>query len=192
VEVVPSCVDPTAQPLHEHRDEEALTIGWIGSATTTPYLRPILPAVARLAERRRGTRLVLVGADPSVQAPWIEHRPWSLETQAADLAGFDIGVMPLPDTDWARGKCGYKLLQYFAAGVPAVASPVGVNTGLVGDEHGSLATTTEQWLKALTGLAEDADRRREQGASARRFVEQRFAYQAWSSTLADLLRSLLA
>jgi glycosyltransferase involved in cell wall biosynthesis len=135
-------------------------------------------------------KLVVVGAEEDIKAPWIESRPWSLRTEAADLASFDIGLMPLPDTEWTRGKCGYKILQYFAAGVPAIASPVGVNTNLVSDERGRLAESEWEWKRALEELIEDAEARREMGNAARTFVEREFAYQRWAPDLASLLRSL--
>ncbi|HZU75343.1 MAG TPA: hypothetical protein VFA70_01175, partial [Dehalococcoidia bacterium] len=141
VEVIPSCVDPTAQPLHQHRDGRPAVIGWIGSHTTVEYLRPVLPLIERINTRGDGARLVVIGADTGMRADWIEHRRWSLETQAAELAGIDIGIMPLPDTPWTRGKSGYKLLQYFAAGTPAVGSPVGLNSELLADGRGIPATT---------------------------------------------------
>lgn len=191
VEVVPSCVDPDRQPLRDHAERDVINVGWIGSQTTSVYLKPLLPVLADLNRDRIRARLVLVGADPGVQAPWIEHRRWSLESEASALAGFDIGVMPLPDTDWARGKCGYKLLQYFAAGVPAVASPVGVNSALVGDERGLLASDPDEWRSALEQLIEQADERRDRGAAARAFVEREYSYQRWAPELAALLRSLV-
>ena len=190
VEVVPSCVDPERQPVHSHQASEVLTAGWLGSHTTSPYLAQVLPVFARLNERRTRVRLVVIGADTGVRADWIEHRPWSLERERADLAALDIGVMPLPDTDWARGKCGYKLLQYFAAGVPAVASPVGVSREMIGGDHGLLASTSEEWLAALARLSNDADERRERGAAARAFVEREYSYQRWAPELATVLRSL--
>jgi glycosyltransferase involved in cell wall biosynthesis len=125
-----------------------------------------------------------------MRAGWLEHRQWSLERQPADLAGLDLGVMPLPDDPWTRGKSGYKLLQYFAAGVPAVASPVGVNAELLAQGRGLAATTPAAWSTALTELIEDADGRRQRGALARTFVEQRYSYQRWAPELAALLRSL--
>jgi glycosyltransferase involved in cell wall biosynthesis len=190
VEVVPSCVDPSIQPVRDHGAAEVVTIGWIGSHTTSAYLAPILPVLARLNEPRLRARLVVVGGSVDVKAPWIEQRPWSLERQPADLAGFDVGIMPLPDTEWARGKCGYKLLQYFAAGVPAVASPVGVSRELVGTDHGLLATTTDEWHTALDRLIRDAAERAERGAAARGFVEREFSYARWAPELAAMLRSL--
>ena len=128
VEVVPSCVDPERQPVRAHADTETVTIGWIGSSSTSRYLEPVLAIIARMVERGVGVRLVTVGADLDARAPWLESRPWELSRQAEDLASFDVGIMPLPDSEWTRGKCGYKVLQYFSAGVPAVASPVGVDT----------------------------------------------------------------
>ncbi len=191
VEVLPSCVDPSAQPLREHADRETLTIGWIGSHTTVAYLKPLLPVIARMNERGHPARLVVVGGDTGVRAEWLQHRSWSLETQAADLASFDVGVMPLPDDAWTRGKSGYKLLQYFSAGVPAVASPVGVNADLVAGGRGATATTAHEWEQALIEVLGNATTRRERGAAARKFVEAHYSYQRWTPELAVLLRALV-
>lgn len=190
VEVIPSCVDPATQALHVHERREACVIGWIGSHTTLPYLGPLLPVVRRLNECGHRLTLVVVGGDTGLREDWIEHRPWSLQTQATDLAEFDIGVMPLPDSAWTRGKSGYKLLQYFAAGVPAVGSPVGVNTELLDGGRGIAAITDDDWERALLELISDADGRRERGQAARRFVEQHYSYQRWAPELARLLLSL--
>jgi glycosyltransferase involved in cell wall biosynthesis len=190
VEVVPSCVDPERQPTREHRERDVVTIGWIGSRSTVDPLRPVLPAIAALNEGRVRVRVLLVGADGlDLALPWLERRRWSLASEPQDLASFDIGIMPLPDTEWTRGKCGYKLLQYFSAGVPAVASPVGVNTAMIGEgERGLLATTVEEWLSALEQLVADTEARRAMGAEARRFVEREYSYRRWAPELARLLR----
>ncbi len=190
VEVIPSCVDPEAQPLREHADSDVVTIGWIGSHTTVEYLRPVLPVLARLGDRGQRTRLIVIGGDTGVRADWIEHRPWSRARQAADLADLDIGIMPLPDSQWARGKSGYKLLQYFAAGVPAVASPVGINTELVADGRGFTATSEAEWTQSLLSLVRSSAERRERGALARFYAEANYSYQRWAPELAALLRSL--
>jgi glycosyltransferase involved in cell wall biosynthesis len=193
VEVVPSCVEPQGQPTRQHAEREVVTIGWIGSRSTVDQIRAILPAVASLNEPRIRARLVLVGAGSlDYEAEWLEQRDWSLSSEALDLASFDIGMMPMPDTDWTRGKCGYKLLQYFSAGVPAVASPVGVNRRIVGEsrERGVLATTVEEWSSALEELVSDHAARAEMGAAARAFVEREYSYEAWAPKLAGLLSEL--
>ena len=192
VEVVPSCVDPATQRRHVHEEAEELVVGWIGSNSTTSYLSAVFPAMERLNSGRARAKLVLVGAEPSVTAPWIEYRPWSAATQEGDLASFDVGVMPLPDSAWSRGKCGYKVLQYFAAGVPAVVSPVGVAPQLAGSDRGLVARTTEEWTAALEHLLEDVDERRERGEAARTFVERHYSYARWAPDLAELLRSVHA
>ena len=190
VEIVPSCVAPEHQPLREHADGDVLTVGWIGSQSTSGYLDPVLPVLHRLNAGAPRFRLVVVGASLGRPAPWIEQRAWSLSTQAADLASFDIGIMPLRDSPWERGKCGYKLLQYFAAGVPAIASPVGVNRELVGAERGLLAESASDWERGLLELAADAGERRQRGAAARAFVQRDYSYARWAPELAGLLRSV--
>lgn len=190
IEVVPSCVDPTTQPIREHTEGATVTIGWIGSHTTSSYLDPILPVFARLNRDRVKARLVIIGGQVNERAEWLEQRPWSLAAQPTELSNFDIGIMPLPDTEWARGKCGYKLLQYFSAAVPAVASPVGVSRELVGSERGVLATTPEQWYEALDQLIADPGERAARGAAARTFVEREYSYQRWAPELAAMLHTL--
>jgi glycosyltransferase involved in cell wall biosynthesis len=190
VEVVPSCVDPSRQRLRAHQAADVVTVGWIGSQTTSAYLEPVLPVFAKLNRERMRAKLVVVGGKTGMEAPWLEHRAWSLATEVDDLAGFDIGIMPLPDTEWTRGKCGYKILQYFAAGVPAIASPVGVTAELIGEDRGLLARSPQEWQSALQELIDDLEERRERGARARSFVEREFSYARWAPELAALLCSL--
>ena len=190
VEVIPTCVNPARQPLHDHRAAEVVTLGWIGSHTTSVYLKPILPVLAAINANRLRARMVVVGGDTGVREPWIEHRAWSLEEEPAMLASFDVGVMPLPETDWARGKCGYKILQYFSAGVPAIASPVGVAGELTADGRGLTAATPGQWRTALEQLIAGPGERRERGEAVRTFVERHYSYQRWAPELAELFKSL--
>jgi glycosyltransferase involved in cell wall biosynthesis len=190
VEVVPSCVDPGRYPVHEHRDGSAVTIGWVGSRTTSRYLDRVLPAIERLNRGELRARLLVVGGERLPGARWLEQRPWSLEREAADLAEFDMGVLPLPDNPWTRGKCGYKALQYLAAGIPVIASPVGVNARLVGADRGVLTGSEDGWYAALQQLSADAATRRQMGEAGRRFVETEYSYQRWAPELAAMLRSL--
>jgi glycosyltransferase involved in cell wall biosynthesis len=170
-----------------------VTIGWIGSRSTVDQLRTVLPSIERLNRDRLRARLVLVGAGTvGYEAEWLDQREWSLDSEGEDLASFDIGIMPMPDTEWTRGKCGYKLLQYFSAGLPVVASPVGVNTRMVGEgeERGLLAVSQDDWRSALERLIADHAARREMGAAARAFVEREYSYQRWAPELAALLADL--
>jgi glycosyltransferase involved in cell wall biosynthesis len=190
VEVIPSCVDTERQPLREHERRDPITVGWIGSPSTSGYLQAVLPVFERINRDRLRARLLVIGADPGHRAPWLEWRAWSLSAERADLASFDVGIMPLRDSEWERGKCGYKLLQYFSAGVPAVASPVGVNRTLVAEDRGILASSPGEWERALELLIEDVGLRRSCGAAARAYVEREFSYPRWAPALAELLRSV--
>lgn len=190
VEVLPTCVEPSKfTPVH-HEEREVVTVGWVGSRTTAPYLHPVLDAVARLHESGRKIKLLLIGASDLGSHPWLEQRRWSLDSEVDDLAGIDIGVMPMPDTRWARGKCGYKLLQYFAAGVPAIVSPVGVATQMVGDGRGLLARSEVDWERAILQLAGDPNARQEMAAASRVYVEKNFSYARWAPELAGMLKEL--
>jgi glycosyltransferase involved in cell wall biosynthesis len=192
VEVVPSCMDPNRYRVRQHRETSPVTIGWIGSRSTTRFLEPVLPVLERLNRDRLRARLVVVGGGPLPVIPWLEQRPWSFDREASDLAAFDIGIMPLPDTPWTRGKCGYKVLQYFAAGVPAIASPVGVNCRLIGADRGQLAGSAAEWYTALLELSADAAARRQMGEAGRRLVETSYSYSRWAPELAAMLKSLSA
>jgi glycosyltransferase involved in cell wall biosynthesis len=106
--------------------------------------------------------------------------PWRKETELDDLRAMDIGIMPLPDDAWARGKCGLKGLQYMALGIPAIMSPVGVNSEIIQDGvNGHLATTTAEWVDCLSRLIDDAEARRAMGRAARRTVEEHYSVHAW-------------
>jgi glycosyltransferase involved in cell wall biosynthesis len=174
VVVIPSPVDCDRyrpRPRPEASPTE-VTVGWIGRDSTTMYLEPVLPVLARLKRVHPELRVRLVGALPGTGVGVAEVHPWSLATELDQLARFDIGIMPLSDDDWARGKGGYKILQYFACGIPAVASPVGVNPEIVREgETGFLARDAHEWERSLSRLIEDAELRRRMGAAGRRAAE---------------------
>jgi len=121
----------------------------------------------------------------------LEILPWTEDTEVSLIQNMDIGVMPLPETPWTRGKCGYKLIQYMACGLPVVASPVGVNCEIV--EHGVngfLAETNEEWRSAVETLLSDADLRRRMGAAGRKKVEDSYSLQVWGPRVAQMLRQV--
>ncbi len=184
LERYPSCA-PSAWP---DRADGSLTVGWMGTPATRRYLDLIAGAFARLGARLGGTlRLRVVGA-ADVRIPGVEVVcvPWHEESEVAELAGFDVGVMPLPDAPWERGKCGYKLIQYMACARPVVASPVGVNVDLVTDgENGFLAADEDAWVEALVRLAADPALRIRLGMAGRRRVEAGYSLQSITPRLIE-------
>ena len=191
VEVIPTVVDlaryPAGQPDF---DSSVFTIGWIGSPSTARYLHDIAPALAEVC-RNGAARVRLIGSGhiELLNVP-VEIMPWHEETEVDEICRFDVGIMPLPDDPWARGKCGLKLIQYMACGLPVVASPVGVNCIMVTEGlNGYLATTIDEWVKALQSLQADKDLRRRLGAAGRKRVEERYALQVTAPKLVSLLQS---
>lgn len=190
VEVVPSCVNPDAYEIRRHVEGPLITVGWIGSRSTSAYLAQVLPAMERLNRDRMRARFLVIGGQLEFEASWLEVRPWQLASLSDDLAEIDIGVMPMPDSEWARGKCGYKLLQYFAAGIPAVASPVGIAPKLLGKDRGLSAKTTEEWVLRIRELADDVEARKQIGSNGRRLVEAEYSHRRWAPEIAALLSEL--
>lgn len=193
VEILPTVVDLVRYPLRERSREtqrnDVPVIGWIGSPATSHYLEQVRQPLT-VACHGGKARVRLVGArDPQWPDVPYEVLPWSEDDEAATLDTLDIGIMPLADTPWERGKCGYKLIQYMACGKPVVTSPVGVNRQIVSDGfNGFLAESTGQWVEALTRLRDDADLRQRLGAAGRARVEQTYAVQVTAPRLANLLR----
>lgn len=188
VTVVPSLVEPADYALREHEQGEALTLGWIGSPTTAPYLGSVAGVLERLAQDSpRPVRLVVVGgAAPAVAGVVVEERAWSPAAEREALAEIDVGLMPLDDTPWTRGKCAYKALQYMAAGIPPVADDVGVSGATVGGA-GYAVSGAEQWLDALRALAEDAGLRARLGVAGRQRVTEEFSPRRWLPTIAAIV-----
>jgi glycosyltransferase involved in cell wall biosynthesis len=158
-------------------NDGTVTLGWIGSSSTIFYLERIRGVLDRVFERHTNTRLKIV-ADRFLDCDLmpVVKKNWDYGDEIADLRSFDIGLMPLTDDPWARGKCGFKLLQYMAVGVPGVASPVGVNTEII--EHGRngfLAESEKEWTECLARLIEDPALRRRMGEEARRTVIERYS-----------------
>lgn len=189
VTVVPSLVDPGAYDVRRHAQSESVTLGWIGSPTTAPYLQGIAPLLERFASLSpRPVRLIIVGgAAPQVEGLRVEQRAWSPEAERQALAEMDIGLMPLRDTPWTRGKCAYKALQYMAAGIPPLVDDVGVSAITVKDA-GIVASSEGQWLEALQSLTDDAELRARLGATGRERVERHFSLERWVPRLAQILR----
>ncbi len=193
VQIVPTVVDLDRYPPRTAGDpagDGTTDIAWIGSPATVAYLRLLAEPLRQLTARHPVRLVVIGGGETRLPGVDVVVKPWSAATEAADLARCHVGVMPLPDTPWERGKCGYKLIQYMACGLPVVASPVGVNREIVQPgQNGLLAADDTQWLDALEQLITDPALRVRMGQAARTTVEQRYSVQAVAPRLAMLLRA---
>jgi glycosyltransferase involved in cell wall biosynthesis len=188
IEYLPSVVDTNRYSVRE-KSEREFRIGWIGSPITAPYLGLIAGAMEQ-AIKQTGARLVLIGAGDQDPLPGIskENLTWSEDSEVAQIQSLDVGIMPLSDGPFEQGKCGYKLVQYMACGLPVVASPVGVNSRIV--EHGKtgfLASSTSEWLHALVMLSQNASLRNDFGFAGRKKVEQEYSLQVTAPRLFDIL-----
>jgi glycosyltransferase involved in cell wall biosynthesis len=167
-----------------------LTIGWTGSHSTLKYLIPVIPVLKRLEHKYPEIRfLVIADTDPKLPLKNFMFLPWNLKTEIADLAEIDIGIMPLPDDPWTRGKCGLKALQCMALGIPVVVSPVGVNAEIV--RHGIdgfLCNTETEWFTYLEILIENATLRKDMGISGRQTVVDRYSVNSNTSNFLSLFQ----
>lgn len=189
---IPTCVDPDRYPLAEHRRRAAdVQLVWVGSSSTLQGLEACRPMLEAVGQSLPGLRLkVICDRFPQFDHLSVVPCPWSADREAAELADADIGISWLPDDPWSRGKCALKVLQYFAAGLPVVANPVGVQGELVDEQTGCRVQGAADWIEAITRLAGDPARRRRLGRQARRRVEAEFSLQAGADAWLDVLRFL--
>jgi glycosyltransferase involved in cell wall biosynthesis len=170
--IQPTVVDPLHYKVKLHAPTDTPRLVWIGSRSTLPYLKTIAGGLKAAAERVPGLRLTVIAdrtwADPPLPVDFVA---WSEEAEAAALASADIGIAPTPCDRWTLGKCGFKIIQYMAAGLPVVASPIGANATIVRDGlTGHLPTNDAGWADAIARLADDVELRARMGALARRDV----------------------
>ncbi|MCU7850083.1 MAG: glycosyltransferase family 4 protein [Candidatus Thiodiazotropha sp. (ex Lucinoma kastoroae)] len=185
---LPTVVDTSRYRCKNATDNAYFTVGWIGSPTTAPYLELLRSPLQKLANVLPLRLLTIGGAIDAIPGVKMMSLTWSEANETEKLQQFDVGVMPLHDDLWERGKCGYKLIQYMACGLPVVASPVGVNTQLV--EHGVTgfhADTEDAWIAALTQLSNDLQLRSEMGLKGRIKVENDYSLSVMAPKLVNAL-----
>jgi len=191
--VVPSVVDTTKYLPVPKAAGSPLTIGWIGSPSTWVGVRPILPVLKRIVAEH-ALRFLVIGAGHAADGDifsGMEIRDWSAETEIADVQAMDIGIMPLLDRPFERGKSGYKLIQYMACELPVIASPIGVNSEIVIDgTNGFLAGNDKEWRLALSALIADAAMRKRFGKAGRELADQSFSLASQQPRLIQLFQSL--
>ncbi len=192
VDILPTVIDLNRYSVRVKSPQTQLVIGWMGSPSTVKYLEIIQPAIRACAELFP-IKLVVVGAQFCDGIVPTECHEWSEATEVSEIQQFDIGVMPLLDSPWEQGKCGYKLIQYMACGVPVIASPVGVNATLVCDgDNGYLAESVDEWLLALRKLCADSLIRQAMGQRGRELVEHEYCLQVAAPRLINMLNDVFA
>lgn len=191
VVVLPTVVDTDRYPAKQHGNGDIPVIGWIGHSVNHPYLAAMQPILQPLAATQKFRLLIVSDKDLVLSGVEVENRRWSEDTEVADILDMDIGIMPIPDDPWSRGKCGLKALQYMAAGVPVVCAAVGANAEIVRDgTDGYAVTGTEQWRAALAELCASVELRVRLGTAARQRVRDAYSLATATPVLINTLSAL--
>ncbi|HKR22147.1 MAG TPA: glycosyltransferase family 4 protein [Pyrinomonadaceae bacterium] len=193
VTVIPTTIDTQQyQPPPPKPENGPLVIGWTGSHSTVQHLDTLRGALKKLAAREK-FRLRVIGTPVYECDPIdVEAMRWRAKTEVDDLRPIDIGVMPLPEDKWSKGKCGAKALQFMGMGIPTVCSPVGVNTDIIqDDQNGFLASTEDEWVEKLTRLLRSAELRRRLGQAGRLTVEQKYSAISQAPRVYEIFKSVL-
>ncbi len=177
VSVIPTPIDSDKYYPEMKTTNNKIIIGWIGSVTTSDFLNEMERVFAALSKKFDNIEFRIVGGNFQAGGQSnITSKPWALDQEIADLRSFDIGIMPMPDNEWTRGKCGFKAILYMSMGIPAVCSPVGMNKEIVADGvNGFLAIDENQWVEKLGILIKDAALRRKMGLAARKTAEEKYS-----------------
>lgn len=194
VTLFPTVLDTSRYLQREEIPNNEITIGWVGRWSSSPYLEKLYPVFEELSTRFKNVTIRFVGSGEGANPQNINLlcTPWRLETEIEDIAAFDIGIMPLPDDEYSKGKCGFKLLQYMALGIPAVASPIGVNSRIITDSvNGFHASTPSEWIEKLAILIQNPDLRKTIGNTARRTVIERYSLQNNLPILLQILEDVI-
>jgi glycosyltransferase involved in cell wall biosynthesis len=191
VEVVPSTVDMDRCPAKTDPGGTTPTLGWTGSHSTLPFLENLLPVLRSFAAKKV-FRLLVISHTNSYRPPdlpiEVNSIRWQAETEGKDLLGMDVGLAPFPNTGWTPWRCHGKVLQYMAAGIPPIASRLGILPDYIQDgENGYLASTNDEWLDRLGRLADSPDLRQQLGRAARQTIAEHFSVQVWAPRFRDIL-----
>jgi glycosyltransferase involved in cell wall biosynthesis len=196
VVVIPTTIDTEYHQPESGRNHNPgqVCIGWTGSMTTVRHFREAESALLRIRDlfgERVRFKLFGYGGYENKDLG-IKGIPWTTETEVEELKDMDIGIMPLPDDEWSKGKCGFKALQYMAMEIPPVVSPVGVNTEIIEDGvNGYLASTEDEWVSRISHLIENAEHRKEIGERARQTIIDRYSVISQQPVYLELMKSLV-
>lgn len=188
--ILPTCVDVVRKhnKIKQHSNHKPV-VGWTGSHSTISYLYDIVPLLNELREQYEFTFLVIADKKPELEMSDWQFVPWNETTETDDLLKMDIGVMPLKPDQWSEGKCGFKLIQYLSCGIPALASPVGVNKQIIEEgKNGFLCGTNEEWKQALIQLITNPELRKDFGENGRKKIVQEYSIQSQEEKFVNLFK----
>lgn len=196
VSIIPTTIDTQ---YHFKQDEKKvqkhsnkIALGWTGTLTTLKHIDLILPVLQKLEERFDFDFIVIANDKPNIDLKSLVYIAWNKKTEIEDLSKIDIGLMPLPNDEWEKGKCGFKGLQYMALSIPTVMSPVGVNVEIIQpQENGLLAESEEEWLLALTDLIQSAELRDKYGKAGRKTILERYSVESNQKKYLEMIRTVL-
>jgi len=185
---IPTCVNlENGFQNIKHHKEQNLSVGWTGSHSTLKYLNELIPVINELQRHLDFNFLVIADKNPALPLKNFRFIPWNASSEQDDILKLDIGVMPLVEDAWSEGKCGFKLIQYYASGIPAVASPVGVNKIIVEDAvNGFLCTSRDDWEISLKKLLTDKSLREQMGMAGREKVNKDYSIRSQAATFIQL------
>lgn len=180
VTILPTSIAESKYDVSTPKPTDSIDLVWIGSSSTRKHLETIMPILEKSALHMPNLRLKII-ADFTIQSPLLNivEIPWSAKTEVAEISSAHIGIAPLPDNAFTRGKCGLKVLQYMASSLPVISSPTGVNRDLVTHETtGYLAGSPEEWIEAIEQLAESPELRESMGQAGRESFQNSFTLEA--------------
>ena len=187
---IPTVVDLSRYPIEPEPPDGELRIGWIGTPETSKYLNKVRSPLKKLSSLRK-IRFVTIGAPPlSDFGVPLEQHSWSENAEAQLLSSVHVGIMPLPDEPFERGKCGYKLIQYMACGRPIIASPIGVNIDIATPDVGFIAKNDKDWVNALIQISVDRNLRCRLGSAGRTRVERDYSLQSVAPKVCGVLSAI--
>ncbi len=192
--IIPTTISLQNYVCKNYNNNGKICIGWTGSSTTIKHFELIVPILQKIKAKYGNTVIfkVIVDIDYSNPELGIKSIKWERSSEIDDLNSIDIGIMPLPDDDWSKGKCGFKGIQYMALQKPVVMSPVGVNTEIVTDGlNGFLATTADEWIDKLSMLIESGELRQKLGKAGRETIEKTYSVEVQQQNLVNALLSVI-
>ncbi|NLL29285.1 MAG: glycosyltransferase family 4 protein [Bacteroidales bacterium] len=194
IHIVPTTIDTNYHHFSsKDYTKNPICIGWTGSSTTLKHFNVVVPVLKILKKKFQDKICFKVISDEPIYSKEIEieNSMWSPETEIKDLNDFDIGIMPLPDNKWTKGKCGFKGLQYMALGIPTLMSPVGVNKEIITDaENGFLPSNTDEWVEKISLLIENPELREKLGLAGRKTIEEKFSVNVWKKPYLSVFETI--